>query len=323
MAIEVDGKNIDSSYTIVTQNGSPVTEIVMSTGQVVWQSILRLDLSQHSSTINLRTFINGKNPTNSKTIIITNNRIQPRIITGNLSGLNVTLINNGDIRANQVGGAGLEITSAIKITNNGWIRGGGGNGGKGGKGKNTSKTNYSYSTKYTMRACHQNTSGNYWVGVINYNGNTMMTWGGKHGAWHGNIGTAWKTISGLSGHFRRTGGVVCSMTCSHWTNFYRIERRTSSTTSITGGNGGNGGAGRFYNSAAKGGSNGSGSSPSGGNSGGKGGTGGNWGANGNKGGTGGGGGSAGANGSSGGKATVGWSKVSSGSKSGSLSGSRG
>lgn len=96
--------------------------------------ILYLTLAQSAGTINLRNIINANNPLNRTEVIVTNNLTQPRIYSGDLSGLDVTLINNGEIQANQFSGNGLDIISPMTLTNNGWIRGAGGNGGSGGAG---------------------------------------------------------------------------------------------------------------------------------------------------------------------------------------------
>ncbi len=305
----------------VRSNNGKIVDFVYMNNVLVWQRMLILHLSQHHNTFSLRTFINDKNINNVKQITVINDRTQPAMVTGNLSGLDVTFINNGEIQAMVGGGNAFHATSPIKLINNGWIRGSGGKGGAGGKGKNTSKTSYSYEIKYNWKACNQATSGNYWVGVINYTCDTMMTWGGKHSSWLGDVGTDWKTISGLSGHFRRTGGVLCNTMCSHQSSFYRIERRLTHTTAITGGAGGAGGAGIGYNSVAKNGSAGKASSPSGGNSGGTGGRGGSWGAKGSTGSTGAGGGSAGSVGASGGLSILGRRYLTTGSSTGSVNGS--
>lgn len=80
----------------------------------------------------LDAFIAANNPTNRVNIKVINQFTQPRIRSGDLSGLNVLLENNSEIQGNIPGREALELTSPLQLINNGWIRGAGGSGGRGG-----------------------------------------------------------------------------------------------------------------------------------------------------------------------------------------------
>ena len=103
---------------------------------LVWQRMLELTLPQFTSTFNLATWMKQNNPRNIEEVIITNNRTQPSMLSGNFTGYNVTLINNGEIRGTGPSSTALAVTSDMKLINNGWIRGAGGSGGRGGNGGN-------------------------------------------------------------------------------------------------------------------------------------------------------------------------------------------
>ena len=105
-------------------------------GVHTYTKTLFLILPQHLAPIALRAWIDSQNPQGFTQIVVTNNLTQPRLVTGNMAGINVELINNGEFQGEAPGANGMDITSAIKITNNGWIRGAGGNGGLGGSGGN-------------------------------------------------------------------------------------------------------------------------------------------------------------------------------------------
>ena len=146
MSIVVDGVNIKEC---TTQRNDFLIMVKMNTGQVVWERTLYLDLPQQSKALNLRSFINSKNPLGYRRIVVTNKRTQPRITSGNLSGLIVTLVNNGEIRGDTPGRNGLELSSSMKLTNNGWIRGAGKNG------KSTSSKSLTYGTWITRKCFHE------------------------------------------------------------------------------------------------------------------------------------------------------------------------
>ncbi len=125
-------------------NGVDLCRVFMNGVQVFQQSdTLYLPAPSNSNTINLRSWINGQTlASNCGAITVINNHTQPKIVTGNLSGLTVEFINNGEIQGNYAGANALEVTSSMKLTNNGWIRGAGGNGGRGGTNNNYSKNVY-------------------------------------------------------------------------------------------------------------------------------------------------------------------------------------
>ncbi len=279
---------------------------------------LELDIPKQYSLLTLKDFIDANNPSGKTEVLLTNKIVNCSMETGDLTGLTVVFRNTGEIQgmpkartsANAVNNTGFTATTPMTLDNtHGMIKGAGGYGGKGGKGKDDTDSNYKYEKKYSYHSCNQATSSNYWVIKIVHNNDHLLTWGGKHSGWIGNVGTNWRTISGLSGHFRRSNYVATRM-CSHNSSFYYIERRTTVTISRTGGAGGLGGRGQGYNQIHENGVIGAVSSPSGGNRGGRGGRGGGWGADGDKGATGAGGGSVGANGYAGADAIVGISNLS-------------
>ena len=61
------------------------------------------------------------------------------VSTGVLTGLNATLINNGNILGTNSSNTALVLTSPLKLINNGWIKGAGDNGKAGAKGSTTTK----------------------------------------------------------------------------------------------------------------------------------------------------------------------------------------
>ncbi len=286
--------------------------------------------------INLKDWIDSKGPTSNE-IVIRNNTTNCSVYCNSFpSAWNVTFLNSGrlegfakgDTNTNYSTNHGLYIASssgALKLVNTGQICGAGGYGGRGGKGKNSSYSYYNYEKRYTWKGCNQSTGGNYWVGVIDYNNDHLLTWNGQNSGFVGNIGTNWRTISGLSGHFRKSSYKMTT-TCSHYTKFYTIERRTSVTGTYTGGNGGAGGHGAgygksdVYNGSWRIGANGKASSPSGGNSGGKGANGGWWGNDGYTGSTGAGGGSTGSTGKNGSPGLYGVGNLTGGSTLGTVYG---
>lgn len=115
-------------------NGNDLFEMYLD-GVVVFRRVLELDLPQHTDTINIRDFIDANNPDDLEVIEITNNLIQPAIISGDLCGLEVTFTNSvgAEIQGLSSGGDALTINSVckMKLLNYGWIRGAGGDGGDG------------------------------------------------------------------------------------------------------------------------------------------------------------------------------------------------
>lgn len=100
-------------------------------GEIVYRRALELELPQYTTTINLNQFIVDNNPDGYDVIIVTNNLIQPGLISGTFVGLEVTLINNGEFQGISSGGDGMIITSPMKLLGPGITRGAGGDGGAG------------------------------------------------------------------------------------------------------------------------------------------------------------------------------------------------
>ncbi len=126
-------------------DGVPLTCAYMN-GFVVFSKVLRLTLPCNPNTteVNLRDFIDAADPSGEYChIMITLNPSghnpgachHPTIVTGDLTDLHVTLINNGSIEAGTPDArAALILYSDLTLINNGYIRASGGKGGKGGKG---------------------------------------------------------------------------------------------------------------------------------------------------------------------------------------------
>jgi len=128
---------------VISQGGK-----IANTGHQVFHhtrsaDFLMLTLPKSYASINLRAFIDANNPSNKKRMVITNNVYNCHIDTGNLAGLDVTLVNNSTLAGFPIDGTkipklrnhGLSLSSDLKLINNGVIYGAGGWGGQGGKGK--------------------------------------------------------------------------------------------------------------------------------------------------------------------------------------------
>jgi len=318
------GKRIHTLTYRTATGDKDIAEAYLN-GRLVFTKELELTLPAHTSPVNLRSFIDANNPKGYRNIVITNTRVQPSIITGDINDLNVTLINNGEIQGTPSTGYGLKLQSPLKLINNGYIRGKGGDGGKGGKGANDTYTSYEYNEQYKFTTCHIDRDSQYWVATFTQSNGVKSTyakWGTKYREMNwDHFNTSWFTIPGLSGEFRMKK-YKTTRYCSYNTKFYSIERRTSVTKTRIGGDGGNGGLGRAFNRNATAGQQGKPSNPAGGNSGGAGGAGGSWGVNGANGARGGGN---GANGSPGGRhgyALENAQYLKSGSKEGNLVGGK-
>ena len=100
---------------------------------------LELHLPPVKSITILADFIDDHQPTADKfkNVKILNTLTYPTIQTGDLSGLNVTLFNNGDILGRESSDDALEITSTLKLVNWKTIKGAGGDGVPGDKGKDS------------------------------------------------------------------------------------------------------------------------------------------------------------------------------------------
>ncbi len=129
-----------TTLSSVTFNGNKVCRVFMNGSLVFSESdVLTMPAPTGSGTINLRTWIDSNTLSGCGSVTVINNHIQPKIISGNLGGLTVELVNNGEIQGNSEGANALEVTSSMKLTNNGWIRGAGGHGGNGGTENNWTK----------------------------------------------------------------------------------------------------------------------------------------------------------------------------------------
>ncbi len=217
----------------------------------------------------------------------------PSLHTGDLSGMNVTLINNGSIEAGYDDSeAALHLTSQITIVNNGSILGRGKHGSDGANGAN--------GPSYTVdiNKCETRYDGsNYWYvtcGPCPASSNTTVTY-----KWDGGGGTvatcatcpgpSSKSAGGgvtYSKGARKTGDGLCD---GDTYDKYAVKRcyvAHSQCTGGAGGAGGKGGAGQYYQHPAVPGEPGKsgkdGTCPPGtkGGSGGNGGTGGVWGTGG-------------------------------------------
>ena len=140
MKIIVNKKRVDIKDVQVPGYSTRIN-FVYHNRVLVWQRVLELTLPQFHKTFNLATWIRANNPRNVEEVIVTNRNTQPSMLSGNLSGLNVTLINDGQFQGTGVGSNAVSISSSMKLINNGWIRGAGGNGGRGSWGKKGANIN--------------------------------------------------------------------------------------------------------------------------------------------------------------------------------------
>ena len=295
---------------------------------------LELTIPKQYSELNLRDYIDSKNSGGVTQVVLYNTIVNCSMITGDLTGLNVTFFNSGEIQGFSAGLVnaslskhdGLTITSAMKLVNTGIIRASGGYGGRGGNGADDQYSYYTYESRYQVD-CYGNHGIAFFVPASQGGGTdfTRLFWDGKYRDLVGDD-SDWHTIPGLSHEYRKTT-YKSMVQCSYYSKTYTIERRVSTVTNRIGGTGGLGGNGSGYGEsfiitdAWRNGSYGSASIPTGGNSGGKGGAGGYWGHTGNTGIRGDGSGDYGIAGGSGGKAITGSSLLLAGSTTGSVSGS--
>ncbi len=268
---------------------------------------LELELPKSYSQINLRDFIDDNNPLLIPEIIVTNNKVNCSLTTGDLTGLTVTLVNNNEFQGfpknrtdnNSSRNSGLEVTSPLTLINNGWVLGAGGYGGRGGEGDNDSYQTNKSEEKYNGINDNQNV----WFAYCNNGGVVRFFWEYSSGGWDGNcngvgpVGTPGADSGTVErGAYKGTYANDC---------YYSVIRRWTETTSRNGGDGGLGGEGEGYNQGRDWGEEGDSSSPSGGNDGGEGGRGGDWGDDGATGERGEGGGDYGESGYDGAPATIG------------------
>ena len=303
----MNGVAMDSVYF----NGSKMDKVYVN-GTLVFEDMIAVSVPNGyggSTGINLQTFLEqyaaGKNK-----ITITNNGVLAKFISGNLGGLEVTFINNGEIqgrRSSAHGGDAMSISSAFTLINNGWIRAAGGRGGRGADGANDTYTTEGVEYHYS--------------GTSNVNSWQAYCDSGAIRIFLDSKGT------GSDYDCTRTGPYN-SPSSAHPGKLYRgvlkwqsgqiyiysVKRVFDKINTRRGGAGGEGGYGQGYGQGYTNGKVGAPSSPAGGNSGGTGGRGGGWGSNGYR------GGNNGAAGSAAGKAIVGSGYLKTGSKTGKVNG---
>jgi hypothetical protein len=298
---------------------------------------LTLPCNPNYTSLNLRTFINDRNPNNLVKVIITlpSGCHHPTIYSGNLNGLYVFLKieSNAYLEAGTYNApAALSLSSDMWLENNGEIRGYGGKGGKGGRGHKGDD----YSTGGNTCSGYEYDGDHYWYAsctdCIN-SSNTTVTF--KFGSYSGQL-SGCTTCDGAS-HYsyggadyykgsHQSGNATCDgNTHSYW-SIRRCHDTTQNYSGGNGGEGGEGGPGQWYKHGWENGKPGHAGDPGGhpedtrGYTGGQGGHGGSWGAQGERGHRGEGNGSYGAYGAAGGKSITGSSHLQSGSSTGTTRG---
>ena len=177
----------------IYHNGSRLDEMYMG-GVIVYKRVLEFELDQYSSVFHLRNVIDSKNSLGADVIIVTNNKVQPSMTTGDLSGLNVTFINNGEIRGTNPGNTALRLTTVMKLTNNGWIRGAGGNGGNGGHGG-----------KGATGAKSANKSVTYTSSTVSWPAAPRTSDRKKDGSWHDEQKHGWRMYGVVNSYMKIVG----------------------------------------------------------------------------------------------------------------------
>jgi hypothetical protein len=216
-------------------------------------------------------------------VIQINNRVvNCAIDTGDLTGLDVTLVNYSEIQGFRDGNKdALTVTSPLKLDNRGIIRSAGKTGANGAKGADDKYNKTTYTEKYTAAKCGtggKNDSN--WHDIVGSPAglSAIIHWEGKRL----NVRSPKKdgiAIPGEVGTFRR-GKYHTKIHCSYPNNVYGIIHETKVLTPRKGGLGGLGGLGIGYAKPATAGGAGKPSTPAGGNSGKRGETGGTWGTGG-------------------------------------------
>ncbi len=291
---------------------------------------LRLPCNPNYTSLNLRDFIDARNPNNSSvvTVYLDAGCSHPTINTGNLTGLNVVLKINGSLESGSYNSPALKCTSSLLLEINGHIRaagGAGGKGGKGGVGASTSKhiTGAWSSEQWDMGIQYDRMSCNSpWVGWMDCSQmhawsdpwqpqSPIIFWNGTKSVYADTkcrTNTIDEKYEYARGGFHCWAGMVGTGTANHGRGHFKsskIKRRLNYDKNEVGGSGGaggSGGKGQYYKNPATNGSAGSGGAPGDnpeatrGGKGGVGGKGGAWGATGAKGATGARSGSAGSNG---------------------------
>ena len=136
MEILANGRLSNIGDVVSNNNGSLVNYVYMNR-VLVWQRITEkvLYLPQFNNTFNLRSFIDSQDTDGLTGIKVINNHIQPSMMSGDLNGLDVEFVNNGELRGTNSGNTALLMSSLMKLINNGWIRGAGRNGSTGARGR--------------------------------------------------------------------------------------------------------------------------------------------------------------------------------------------
>ena len=310
---------------------------------------LNLMLPVSYTPIDLRAFIDAHNPHNLKKVMITNNVRNCHVDTGDLTGFDVTLVNNGVLtgfpidksKIPNVNNSGLYLKTPMMLINNGRIFGAGGWGGKGAKGKNIAGvTTWSLASDRNENIMYKGNNNGHggqfysgcfkWKNATDHN-NVAVQWfyrsnGAKYIQVNPNPVEPSTTFYEDNGNTRITLtriGVELGLTdnppkytdVGGWQMNVKIYHKHVTPAKI-GGAGGEGGIGLgFLQDHREPGKDGAPSKPKGGNNGYTGGRGGDWGTNGDKG-----GGTAGQGGGKHGIGIMGVARLKAGSKQGIVKG---
>ena len=131
MALRINGA-IHADGQPLRINGVQASTVRVN-GVVAWVDVVDIELPQLSPSASLAVWLQTNHPTVTSVRLI-NNLTQPSLHSGDFGTKSVELINNGEIQGGQPSWGAFFVESAMKLTNNGWIRGAGGNGGVGGVG---------------------------------------------------------------------------------------------------------------------------------------------------------------------------------------------
>jgi len=261
----VNGKPIETAVF----NGVDLDKIYFNS-KLVFHKSLSLELPQGVTEINLQEFILASSPGTYEAFTITNNLVQPRVVTGDLTGYDVTFINNSEIQGTSINGDAFEATTLVTLINNGWIRGAGGRGGKGGKGgDNTVVESRSQSNGSFWKDRRNLTPSNTSLIEIYDKSKLVARVHRPYLEWTG-------PISGNNGR-KYTRGNQSGPIYPGGLRGFSWNSTWSETVNRVGGAGGVGGYGQSFDINISYGEPGYESTPVGGNSGGAGGSGGNWG----------------------------------------------
>lgn len=237
-----DGAQVDLHLKSHNNGGDGVSN------HVIGNTKLLIDLVQYNSTINLNSVI-APHFNGHRIVEITNSKTQPSIVSGDVSTLDVTFTNTGEIQGTSASSDAITLTSDVKIINNGWIRGAGGSGGNGGNGGRGGtggiggrgrNDTYLKNTIQYQGGC----SGNLSAWFDHDGSNTINLWWNGTRKDYNTTSTGPLTIPGYTGVFYRDVYVERTY-CNVWSNTYKVKRvetlpRYGGTGGI-GGVGGNGG----------------------------------------------------------------------------------